>query len=284
MMMLENRAVIVTGAGAGLGREYALAAAAAGADVVVNDRDAPGAEATAGRIVAAGGRAVACTASVARPGTGQLLVDHCLEAFGRVDGLVTNAGVLAPGRPITQSRAEVVAAFETNVFGVIECAVPAMRVMLAAGSGSIVNVVSGSMQGLDGLSLYGATKGAVMGLSYGWALELAGSGVRVNAISPLAHTGMSDLMNIDDAFKGGPPQRVAPAVVALLSDRTAGITGQLVRFDGERLGLVAPPQLRAATAPRSWSAEAIADALGTPLAPWLQPLGLAASPPPAPVD
>lgn len=278
-LLLNHKAVIVTGAGRGLGREYAIAAAFAGAAVVVNDIDPAAAQDTANQISKQGGRATVVSCSVAESGTGLRLVEACLRKYGRLDGIVNNAGVLAPGHALSQTQEEAVAAFETNVFGVIECGVAAMRAMVTAGAGSIVNVVSGSIQGLSSLSVYGSTKAAVMSLTYGWALELAGTGVRVTAVSPLANTAMSDLMDVADEFKGGPPAGVAPVVVALLSDHTVQLNGQVVRFDGRRLGLVAPPQLAVSTEEKGWTAETVADTLGGPFLEWVQPLGLAASPP-----
>lgn len=280
-LLLDGLAVVVTGSGGGLGREYAIAAARAGALVVVNDKLAESAVETTRMITEAGGTAVTEVLSVVEHGAGEHLVHACTAAFGRIDGFVNNAGELGPGDPRKQSGALVSHMLETNVGAVIRCGTAAMRAMVAAGSGSIVNVVSGAMQGLSNLSLYGATKGAVMGITYGWALELQGTGVRVNAISPLAATGMSDLMEIDDAVKGGPPARVAPAVVYLLSERSAHVNGQILRFDGDRLGVVAPPRAAATVHHAAWTAADIADAVEGPLAPWLAAVGLVAAPPPA---
>ena len=271
--LLEGRAVVVTGAGSGLGREYALACGAAGASVLVNDVDDALCRGTAEAIREAGGTAEPRRAPVGAEGVGDELVTACLERFGRLDGLVNNAGVLSPGVARDQPRAQVVRTFEVNVLGVLDCAAAAMRHMVPAGSGSIVNVVSGAIQGLPGLSLYGATKGAVLAATYGWALELAGTGVRVNAVSPLANTTMSDQMDVADAFKGGPARGVAPVVVALLSPLTEGLTGQVVRFDGSALGLVAPPQLAVTSPAEGWTAELIAQALTGPLGEWTQPGG-----------
>ncbi len=277
---LEGLAVVVTGAGGGLGREYALACAEAGALVVVNDVHADAATETARVIQSLGGTAVVEVVSVVDAGAGDRLVEACLSAFGRIDGLVNNAGLLGPGDPCEQDPAEVAQLLETNIAGVIRCGTAAMRAMARAGRGSIVNVVSGAMQGLPNLSLYGGTKGAVMGLTYGWALEMAEFGVRVNAISPLAATGMSDLMDIDDAAKGGPAHRVAPAVVYLLSGGSAQLNGQILRFDGTRLGLVAPPRAVATIHRDQWDVAAVTDAVAGPLSSWLSPVGLAAAAPP----
>lgn len=279
--LLEGSAVVVTGAGAGLGRAYALAAAGAGAAVVVNDLDGAAADETTERIRGLGGRAFAIPADVSDPATGERLVAACLREFGRLDGLVNNAGLLAPGPAIEQTPETAARILGVNVAGTIHCGVAALRAMIAARTpGSVVNVASGALQGTEGLSLYGATKGAVMSLSYAWALELAGTGIRCNVIAPLARTAMSELSGGPEHRKGGPAETVAPAVVYLLSPLSAGVTGQILRFDGRRLGLMDPPQLTAVTERESWRAEEVAEALGTVLADAVAPVGLAASPRP----
>ena len=115
--------------------------------------------------------------------------------------------------------------------------------MVAQGAGTILNVTSGALLGILEHSLYGATKGAVMSLTYGWAMDAAPHGVRVNALSPLARTAMSEAWANRDAehMDEPPPASVAPLVAYLLSDHAAGITGQVVRLDATGLSLMAPP-------------------------------------------
>jgi NAD(P)-dependent dehydrogenase (short-subunit alcohol dehydrogenase family) len=277
---LAGKTVIVTGAGRGLGRAYARAAARAGASVLVNDIDPVTAAETVDLIGSAGGVAEAHVASVADPDAATDMVARAVSSFGRLDGLVNNAGILSPGAPVDQAEELVRRTIATNLLGPWWCGAAAMRVMLAAGSGSIVNVVSGAMQGLPDMSLYGTTKGAVMGMTYGWALELAGTGVRVNAISPLAQTPMSGVSGTSADIQGGSPDGVAPAVVFLLSDRAARLNGQIVRFDGDRLGIVEEPHLAVRSESKEWSDELIADAFDGAFAERLRPLGLAQSPVP----
>ncbi|WP_375385248.1 SDR family NAD(P)-dependent oxidoreductase [uncultured Microbacterium sp.] len=274
---LEGIAVVVTGGGGGLGREYALAAAAASASVVVNDVAPAAAVETVQLIRDAGGHAVAEPGSVAEAPMGERLVDACLAAYGRIDGLVNNAGVLNSGQSTAQEASVVAASLATNVAGVIHCGTAAVRAMRRGTGGTIVNVVSGAMLGLPDLSLYGSTKAAVMGLTYGWALENAGTSVRVNAISPLAWTPMSDLMGLDDSAKGLHPARIAPAVIYLLSSLSAPMNGQIVRFDGVRLGVMQPPRVAAATTADSWDASAIAAAFAGALRAAVAPVGLVAN-------
>jgi NAD(P)-dependent dehydrogenase (short-subunit alcohol dehydrogenase family) len=278
--LLDGRVVAITGAGSGLGRAYALAVSTAGASVVVNDVDAESANTTAALIAATGGAVVVLVGSVADPTTGEAIVASAVEAFGHIDGLVNNAGVLSPGHPTTQGLGSVERTVGINVLGAMYCGMPALRAMVAQGRGAVVNVVSGAIEGIPGLSLYGSTKGAVMGLTYGWAVDIAGSGVRVNAISPLARTGMSGLSEMDGELKGGSPDTVAPAVVYLLSDRAEKLNGQVLRFDGRRLGVVSEPRLIALTPSQDWTADGIALALDGTLGDRLRPLGMAATPKP----
>ncbi|MEO6062294.1 MAG: SDR family oxidoreductase, partial [Thermoflexales bacterium] len=111
--------------------------------------------------------------SVSDPAFGESLVQGCLSAFGRIDGLVNNAAILHPGHPAVQPADKVNTTLAVNVAGVEYRGAAAMRAMLSRGSGSSVNIVSGSAQGLHDTALYGGSKGTVMSLTYTWALELA---------------------------------------------------------------------------------------------------------------
>ncbi|MDL9979326.1 SDR family oxidoreductase [Microbacterium sp. ASV49] len=278
---LEAAAIAITGAGAGLGRAYALAAAEAGASVAVGDLDLASAAAVAAEIQAAGGSAVAVGGDVRDPRAADDLVGACRAAFGRIDGFVANAGMLRPGDAVDVTPDDVAEMLATNVAGVVHGVGAAMRALREDGhGGSIVTVASGALQGMAGLSLYGATKGAVMSLTYTWALEGADAGIRCNAIAPLAHTAMSELSSASERYRGGPPERVAPAVVHLLSAASAPLTGQIVRFDGRRLGLMDPPMLRVLTEREHWDVADVAEALTGRLAETVAPVGLLASPRP----
>jgi NAD(P)-dependent dehydrogenase (short-subunit alcohol dehydrogenase family) len=228
----------------------AKAAAAAGAHVVVNDIDQVAAEAVAGEIHRSGGRAIAFVADICTWSQAEQLIDHCVAEYGRIDGLVNNAGVFRMA-PIADAREEDFRRlFEVNVFGLVACTVPAARRMAAQGSGSIVNMTSGAQKGLPGMGAYGATKGAVASLTYTWALELGRSGVRCNAVSPVAMTRMVDTMRDFLAAKGLPfpdfsqmpsAASIAPVIAYLLSDAAREVNGQIVRLESNRLGFVTHP-------------------------------------------
>jgi NAD(P)-dependent dehydrogenase (short-subunit alcohol dehydrogenase family) len=246
MGILDGKAVVVTGAGRGLGRAYALHIAEAGAGVVVNDVETGPAGEVAAAIRAAGGRAVAQPGSVADPDVARALVHRCVAEFGSVDGLVNNAALTYEAMPWEERPERIRELVEVNVLGVLYCGTAAAAVMRAAGGGVIVNICSGASLGQRTIATYAASKGAVAALTYSWALDLEAAGIRVNAVAPLAYTRM-----VEDSARARAncpptrtPDRIAPLVTFLLSDRSAGITGQLIRFTGPQLHVVGQPYFK----------------------------------------
>lgn len=283
MGVLDGKAVVITGAGRGLGEAYAVHAAAAGAAVVVNDVDGAQAETVAARIVAHGGRAVASVASVRDPEQAAGIVRQCLAEFGRLDGLVNNAALSHLALPWAEDPDAARELIEVNVLGVLYCGIAAARVMRAQRAGSIVNISSGSSFGQYALGTYAASKGAVASLTYSWALDLAELGVRVNGVCPLAWTRLVERHPAAHArvTRQRTPDRVAPLITYLLSDRAAGITGQLIRFTGDQLHIVRQPGIKEPVLQRaSWSTEDIAAAFDEVLDHHLEPFGLDKQRPP----
>lgn len=257
MGVLNGKSVVVTGSGRGIGAACARGAARQGASVVVNDLNAAGVEETVELIRADGGRAIACVGDITDWDDAGRLIGACIESFGRIDGLVNNAGLaLIAGIDELDPKAAQ-ALIDVNVMGTLYCTAHAVRPMLAQGSGSIVNVTSGAHMGLPRLSVYAASKGAVASMVYSWALELQGTGVRTNALSPVAGgTGMSPADPLNQ-----PPEANSPVVEYLLSDLSTHVNGQIVRIDREELHLYAHPALLLPPAVRpGWSAETIAEA------------------------
>ena len=282
MVTLEGKAIVVTGGGRGLGRAYSLAAAAVGAAVVVNDIDAEPAEAVAAEIVAAGGRAVAQPGDVAQSKEAAAAVDRCVDEFGAIDGLVNNAGfgMIDAFPPGEEDEKHLRRVFEVNVFGTAFCGSQAIRHMVRQGRGSIVNVASGAIAGSQQLASYSASKAAAASMAMSWALDLQGSGVRINALTPMSITRHWNWDLISDRAALPPAERLTPeanagVVVFLLSDQAAAVHGQIVSIRGGKLALVTHP---AAVEPvldsTFWTADDVAVAFDETLANRQLPLGM----------
>jgi NAD(P)-dependent dehydrogenase (short-subunit alcohol dehydrogenase family) len=286
MSGLTSKAVVITGAGRGIGAACAKGAAAQGAAVVVNDVDDAEADAVVAEIRAAGGTALACIADITDwDGAGRLIAS-CIDGFGRIDGLVNNAGLFHMGMLSDFEPRSARSLIEVNVLGAFHCAAHSVRPMLAQGSGSIVNVTSGAHLGNPAMGVYGASKGAIASMTYIWAMELADSGVRVNALSPLAQTRMmTDTADYARGHGGDPsrfigvqpPEANVPVVDYLLSDRSIGVTGQIVRIDRDELALYAHPAIQmpsVKSAGDGWTLDSIAQAFDRDLRPRLVPCGI----------
>ncbi|HTY16288.1 MAG TPA: SDR family NAD(P)-dependent oxidoreductase, partial [Myxococcota bacterium] len=232
MGLLDGKVAIVTGSGGGIGREHALALAAAGAAVVVNDlggtRDGSGAghsmaDAVVEEIRKAGGTAVANYDSVSTVAGGQGILKTAVDAFGRVDVLVNNAGILRDKTLAKMSEAEwdsVIAVHLKGAFCVTQPVFQRMREQESGGS--IINTSSTSgLEGNFGQTNYGAAKAGIAGLTRCLALEGQKFGIRVNAIAPVALTRMTEDLPMakNEAFKERmSPKHVAPLIVFLASD------------------------------------------------------------------
>ncbi|MFD9704908.1 SDR family NAD(P)-dependent oxidoreductase [Lentzea sp. NPDC059081] len=283
MGILDGKAVVITGGGRGLGEAYAMHAALAGASVVVNDNDGDLAERVAEHIRGYGGRAVASNHTVADPSEAAKIVDLCVDEFGRVDGLVNNAGLNYETAPWEDDPETIKHVVEVNVLGVIYVGIAAMRAMRATGGGSIINISSGASFGQRKLATYSATKGAVASLSYSWALDLESEGIRVNAVCPVAHTRM--VWKSERSLRAIPadrtPGKVAPLVLFLLSDRAEGITGQVIRCNGRQLHIVGQPYFKQPILESdNWDTASVERAFTGVLQAHLEPYGLEKRMPP----
>lgn len=283
-MRLDDEVIVVTGGGTGIGAAYARALGAAGATVVIGDIDATGAEQVAASVRAAGGVATAVHCDVRDEASAHALVARSVDEHGRITGLCNNAGCMLPNLLVDASAGDLREMFEVNVLGTFHCAQAALPHLLAAGRGSIVNVTSGAQTGQVANSGYGATKGAVATLTYAWAAELAGTGVRVNAISPMANSPMSLVMERYQQARGidfhasslPDPEANAPVAVFLFSEQAAGVHGQVVRIDGTRLSIMCHPAVRAPVLERDrWTPDDVADAFAHTLGALAVPVDVA---------
>ena len=246
MTALAGKVAIVTGAGRGIGRGIALLLAQEGARVVVCDigasldgagADAGPAQTVVGEIKKGGGDAMASTLSISEPGNADKIVAAALDRFGRVDILVNNAGILRDRIFHRMSWSD-----WTDVIGVHLNGSFAMSRACAAhfreqNSGSFVHMTSTSgLVGNFGQANYMAAKLGIVGLSRGIALDMARFNVRSNCVSPFAWTRMVQSIPAEDEAQKErlaraaqvTPEKVAPLVVYLASDRAAGVTGQIL--------------------------------------------------------
>jgi NAD(P)-dependent dehydrogenase (short-subunit alcohol dehydrogenase family) len=238
--------VLITGALTGIGQATAKAFAHEGARIVVSGRHADAGEALVTELQTIGAEAVFVRSDVRHEEDVRGLVDQTVERFGRLDVAVNNAGTEGKPGPIVEQTVEsYTATFETNVLGVLLSMKHELRVMLAQGSGSIVNVSSTlGKQAAPGASIYTASKHAVEGLTKAAALEVAESGVRVNLVAPgPIDTGMLTRFTGTDEYKAGliagvpakrmgKPEEVAQAILFIASDKAPFITGASLGVDG----------------------------------------------------
>jgi NAD(P)-dependent dehydrogenase (short-subunit alcohol dehydrogenase family) len=241
-----KRSVLVTGALSGMGRATALAFGREGARVFVSGRSEEKGKALVAELRSLGAEAEFAAADVRRDDDIRKLVDAAVGRFDGLDVAVNCAGTEgAPGRVTDQTEESYAATFDTNVLGTLLSMKHELRAMLAQGRGSIVNISSTyGHRGGAGASIYSASKHAVEGLTKSAALEVAGSGVRINAVAPgPVQTDMLNRFTGNDANKAGlisavplkrtgTPEEVAQAIVFLTSDAAAFITGAVLAVDG----------------------------------------------------
>ncbi|MGY1704890.1 SDR family NAD(P)-dependent oxidoreductase [Geodermatophilus sp. SYSU D00697] len=289
-MQLNGKVAVVTGAGRGLGQAYAKALAAAGAAVVVNDLDVELAEETVRAIQAAGGTAVAEGSAIGSTEAADAIVAKAVGEFGRLDVMVTNAGVLRDRSLLKMEDADFDVVVETHLRGTFTCGRAAARQFKEqGGNGRLILIGSPAGQRASfGQTGYTASKAGIVGLVRTWAAELERSGSTVNAVIPVALTrmvatipAMAELVEKVDrgepipaevrASGLGTPDDVAGLVVFLASDEAAGITGQAIGIGGDRIAIWShPTEVAVEVREGGWDADAIAAAFPTQFQPHLQ--------------
>jgi len=219
-MELRDRIAIVTGAGGGLGRCHALLLASLGARVVVNDMDGDSATRVAGEINANGGEAIAFAASVTDEARIGEMVEHTIDAWGRVDILINNAGILRDKSFAKMDLADFRLVVDVHLMGAAICTKAVWEIMRQQGYGRIVMTTSSSgLYGNFGQANYGAAKMALVGLMQTLALEGEKYNIRVNCLAPTAATQMTDGLLAPDALAKLAPDLVSPGLLALVGEK-----------------------------------------------------------------
>ena len=241
-MLLEDRVALITGASRGIGRAMATTFAAEGAAVVICGRSEQIDE-VANEIRTSGGQATAVRGDIRDEAFIRDLIARCRAEHRRLDVLVNNAGVLHQGLLGMVTSQNVRETFEVNILAMIGLTQYAIRLMDAARSPSIVNVASiGGTHGLEGASIYSASKGAVIAFTRSSAKELARKGIRVNAIAPgfidtemtreLSEKWHAKRLESIAMGRAGTAREVADVALFLASNLSSYVTGQVVGVDG----------------------------------------------------
>jgi NAD(P)-dependent dehydrogenase (short-subunit alcohol dehydrogenase family) len=246
-LRLDGQAAIITGASSGLGVIIAHALALQGCAVLLAARREALLRTVADEIIVAGGRAHAVVADVREPAHAQELVDHCLAQFGRLDGVVANAGIAGGGPAEAEDPSQFTEVMTVNVGAVAHLAGACARYMIGAGGGWMIfqSSILGRRAGTGpGVAAYTASKGAIEQLTRELARQWAAHSIRVNAVSPgyfptemnaamVATPGRHDaLLARIPLGRAGEPQDLAGVVAFLASDAARYVTGQTLGVDG----------------------------------------------------
>jgi multifunctional beta-oxidation protein len=282
---LDGQVAVVTGSGRGIGRGIALELSKLGANIVVNDvgakldgsgNDVGPAQSVVEEISELGGKAVASTASVASVAGGKQIIDKALEEFGRLDIVVTPAGILRDRMIFNMTKEEWQDVIDVHLTGTFSVVAPASKIFKEQKSGRIITFSSVSgLIGYSGQSNYGAAKDGIAGFTRVVAKELGKYGITANAISPGANTRMTEsIPDSTRAMRAGTfkpaeedhflydPDDVAPVVGWLCTDSASHVNGEVVHAVGNRVSLFNKYEvLRSVRKSGRWSVEELANAI-----------------------
>ena len=243
-MLLDGKCALVTGASRGIGRAIAVKLASEGAKVALNYAgNAAAAEEEKKEIEAAGGQAITVQADVSDPASVEAMIQTVVDAFGQIDILVNNAGITRDGLLLRMKDEDFDAVINTNLKGIFYTTKLVSKLMMKKRFGRIVNMASVvGLTGNAGQTNYAAAKAGVISFSKSAAKELAARGITVNMVAPgFIETDMTAVIpeKAKEAMMGGiplgragKPEDVANAVLFLVSDQAAYITGQVLKVDG----------------------------------------------------
>jgi len=288
--LLDGKVILVTGAGNGIGAEIAKMAASRGAKVVVNDigasqfgagEDKAPAERVADEIRAAGGEAIPSFHSIAGWDSANAIIQDAIDAFGKLDGVVNNAGILRDKMFQKMEDVDWQTVIDVNLGGYFHVSRAAANLFKDQGSGAYVHMTSTSgLIGNFGQVNYGAAKMGVAGLSKCIALDLSRFGVRSNCIAPFAYTRMTATIpdtpenkHRIEVLQRMTPDKIAAFAVALLADGAKDVTGQIFAVRNNEIVLFSQPRpIRTAQCSEGWTPESCVDTALKGFAPSFYPL------------
>ncbi len=243
MSRLDGKRMVITGSSRSLGREFALACAHEGASLVLNGTNEDALVSVLKEITDLGARGRAVLGGVAEAGVGEELVKTCVDAFGGIDVMVNNAGIVRDRTLLKMTDEDFDEVVAVDLRGPFLCTRAAGRVMREQGGGHIIQITSASgLVGNFGQTNYAAAKAGLMGMMYTAVKELERYSIRCNAMWPVARTDMTQPL-IDKAGKTaaelgfGEAEDVAQGLVWLASDAAAGFNGQCMTFNGYKTAL-----------------------------------------------